>query len=170
MPAKPAFLHGLERPASGEYDVIPYASPNIYDRIEDGEPIERCTDAPCHHHQQQQHPPLTQCYSQLSDTTLLPPDPYDALTPYLSMESTPNTPGLCPLPPVPLSERCENRYTEMANWGNMAATTKDSYLTLVGEDEADVREASTSDDGFSHEDASVGRFAKTNGDYLIPFV
>lgn len=54
----------------------------------------------------------------------------------------------------------------------MTTTTKDSYLTLVGEDEAVGRDASASDneDVSIEEDVSVSPFAKISGDYLIPFV
>ena len=130
-------IHRLERPSSGEYDITPTATPNIYDRIDGADGGDDVTGQAMAS-QNQCDPQLTQCYSGLMIAMASVSSPYDTLDLYEKMDplNSEADPTGIRLGDGSIQMSEEERYTTPVP--NRGISASSDYLEMVGSEKKSV--------------------------------
>src|SRR6218665_918047 len=172
-------LRRLDRPSSGEYDITPTATPNIYDRIDGADGGDDVTGQAMAS-QNQCDVQSTQCYSSLMVAMANVSSPYDTLDLYEKMDplnsETGPTGSIWDDGSIQVSE--EERYTTPVPRSGFSKSNNNSssdYLEMAGAKKKPTtkvpanRFVSQNDsDEDTNQDDKVKAFAKDSEDYLQP--
>ena len=172
-------LRRLDRPSSGEYDLAPTATPNIYDWIDGADGSEDVTGQAMAS-QNQCDIQSTQCYSSLMVAMANVSSPYDTLDLYAKMEplNSETDPTGSRWDDGSIQVNNEERYTTPVPRRGFSESNNSSssdYLEMVGAKNKPTSKVpakrfvsqNDSDEDINQDD-KVKAFAKDSEDYLQP--